>query len=57
MSEGIHPNDIEVIETLSKETFLEIVKVPICKERGITDLKNLQMLIDKRSPMELSFHK
>ena len=55
LSEGIHPNDIEVIETLAKETFLEIIKVPVSQETGLTELKNLQELIEKHSPFGLAF--
>ena len=55
VSEGIHPNDIEVIETLAKETFLEIVKVPVSKLTGLTDITKLKELIEKNVPFGLAF--
>ena len=55
VSEGIHPNDIEVIETLSKETFIEIIKIPILPSTGTTDITALKNLIEEKKPYGVVF--
>jgi glycine dehydrogenase len=45
VSRSIHPNDIEVLETLAKHTSLNIDYVSIDKETGATNLAELKELI------------
>ncbi len=47
VSEGIYPSDKEVLDTLSKQTSLNIVYAPIDKKSGLTDIDALSSLIDK----------
>ncbi len=46
VSEAIYPGDLEVLQTLSLETPLKIVTIPVDKKSGITDIEACQKLID-----------
>lgn len=46
VTEGLYPGDWEVLETMAKETALEIIKAPL-DNSGLTDLEALKNLIEK----------
>ncbi len=43
VSKSVHPNDIEVLKTLSKQTELAIDYVDLDEERGTTNLRELEL--------------
>lgn len=45
ISEGIYPGDLEVINTLKKETKLKVITIPIDAKSGGTDLNQLADII------------
>jgi glycine dehydrogenase len=45
VSSAIYPGDIEVLNTLSKETALKIITIPVDKKTGLTDIEACQKLI------------
>jgi glycine dehydrogenase len=49
LPEAIYPGDIEVVETLIKETQLEVEYYPINKETGITDTNALKDILSKNN--------
>ena len=57
VSQSIHPNDIEVLETLSNHTELQISYVPLDPITGQQTLQNLKKWFRQMSIMPLHFHK
>lgn len=47
VAESIYPGDMEVLETLARETKIDIIKIPINQETGLLDKKFLSNLMDQ----------
>lgn len=55
VSKSIHPNDIEVLETLAKNTSLKIDYIPLDEKSGTTDLNKLESMCASQNYFAIAF--
>jgi glycine dehydrogenase len=56
VSEGIHPNDLNVLETLVVGTNFNIKKIPLNKQTGKTDVDAFELLIKEEDVFGIAFN-
>lgn len=55
VSKGIHPNDLEVLQTLVKGTELDIVYIPVDENTGTTDIQKYKTLLEDNDVFGVAF--
>ena len=55
VSEGVYPGDLDVVETQGKFTDLNVIRVPLSKETGKTDIEKLEELYEQHKDTLATF--